>query len=129
MKIVRFECNGQTYSLCFNGAALFAMQEKFGDGFDIGFVLSGTGADGFAALCWMLSLLAEQGELARRYCGYDPQTIPTQDLFAVTLGPIDTLRGKKAVLDAFRLGFAREIKDSRGIDLYELEYQKKTGSG
>lgn len=128
MQTVKFEFNGRPYCLCFNGAALFAVQEKFGDGFNAGSILAGTGTEGFSSLCWLLAQLAEQGELVRRYMGYDPQDIPTPEYFEASLGPLDTLRAKKAVLDAFRLGFAREIKDKRGIDIYELEYQKKTGS-
>lgn len=128
MQTVKFEFNGRPYCLCFNGAALFAVQEKFGDGFNAGSILAGTGTEGFSSLCWLLAQLAEQGELVRRYMGYDPQDIPVPEYFEASLGPLDTLRAKKAVLDAFRLGFAREIKDKRGIDIYELEYQKKTGS-
>ena len=127
LKTVKFELNGPPFFLCFNGAAFFALQEKFGEGFNIGTLLAESNGK-YDTLCELLSLLSEQGELTRRYLGYAPADIPTPEFFAVTLSPLDALRAKKAVLDAFRLGFARDVKDAQGIDLYELEYQKKTGS-
>lgn len=124
MKTVKFELNGQPFFLCFNGAAFFALQEKFGEGFNIGTLLAETNGK-YDTLCELLSLLSEQGELTRRYLGYAPADIPAPEFFAVTLSPLDALRAKKEVLDALRLGFARDVKDTQGIDLYELEYQKK----
>ena len=121
MKTVKFELNGQPFFLCFNGAAFFALQEKFGEGFNIGTLLAETNGK--------YGTLSEQGELTRRYLGYAPADIPAPEFFAVTLSPLDALRAKKAVLDALRLGFARDVKDTQGIDLYELEYQKKNGLG
>ena len=109
MKTVKFELNGQPFFLCFNGAAFFALQEKFGEGFNIGTLLAETNGK-YDTLC------------------YAPADIPAPEFFAVTLSPLDALRAKKAVLDALRLGFAHDVKDTQGIDLYELEYQKKTGS-
>ena len=126
MKTVKFECGGQTFFLCFNGATFFALQNEFGSSVDTGKLLSDAGTD-YGVLCRLLAILAEQGELTRRYLGYAPADIPVPEFFSVSLSPLDALRAKKAVLDAFRLGFARDIKDTQGIDLYELEYQKKTG--
>ena len=123
MQTVKFEFNERPYCLCFNGAALFAVQEKYGDGFNAGAILAGTGTDGFSSLCWLLAELAEQGELVRRYLGYDPQDIPTPEYFEASLGPLDTLRAKKAVLDA--LALPARLKISAASTSTSLSIKKK----
>lgn len=127
MKTLEYQFNGQTYHLCLNGAALFDIYEKFGSK---GFVtdhIKGTGKKSFSATCWMLSKLAEQGELVRRYQGYPHGKFPTEQMFHTMLHPMQVAGAKDAIRDAVALGFAREEEEEDPeVDVGLVELQKKT---
>lgn len=126
---VIFSCGGVTYHLLLNGEALFDIYEKFGSK---GFVLDhikGNGKKSFGPTCWMLAKLAEQGELLRRYQGYDKGPIPTEDLFRLTLSPLEIPLAKDAIARAVQEGFRRnEGQDNKAVDKGLLELEKKTGT-
>ena len=92
MKTLEYQFNGQTYHLCLNGAALFDIYEKYGNKGFVTDPIRGTGKKSFSATCWMLSKLAEQGELVRRYQGYPHGKFPTEQMFAAMLRPADVRR-------------------------------------
>lgn len=127
MKTYEFKFNGQIYHLCMNGAALFDIYEKFGTK---GFVtdhIKGGGKKSFGATCWMLAKLAEQGELVRRYQGFDKGPFITEQQLRVLLSPLDVPEAKRAIEAAVRLGFRREEDAAKKeTDLGLIELQKKT---
>lgn len=130
MKTVEFELNGRTHHLILNGAALFDAYDKFGDKGDLLDHMTGTSRESFDNTVWMLVKLAQQGEAVRRWEGEEPQPMLTVEEAARTLRPVDTVRARTAIRQAYRLGFAREETDEeREIDLYLAEFQKKTGPG
>lgn len=125
MKTADFALNGQTYHLCLNGAALFDIYEKYGSK---GFVtdhIKGNGKKSFEATCWILAKLAEQGELVRRYLGYDRGPVPSEVMLRTMLSPRDVPAAKVAIKDAVRLGFARDEENHEPVDLGLLELEKK----
>ena len=130
MKTFPYTLNGNTWHLCLNGAALFDIYEKYGDK---GFVtdhIAGNDKNAFQATCWMLAKLAEQGELVRRYQGFDHGSFPTEQMFRATLAPLDVADAKFAIKEAVRLGFLREeAEEDQAVDLGLLELEKKTGPG
>ena len=129
MKTFPFEHNGQTWHLCLNGAALFDIYEKFGDKGFVTDPIKGTGKESFEATCWMLSKLAEQGEMVRRYQGCDHGKFPTAQMFRATLSPLDVMEARKAICEAVALGFRREVRDEdEEVDVGLLELQKKTAA-
>ena len=97
MKTLEYQFNGQTYHLCLNGAALFDIYEKYGNKGFVTDPIRGTGKKSFSATCWMLSKLAEQGELVRRYQGYPHGKFPTEQMFAAMLRPADVPAAKLAI--------------------------------
>lgn len=127
MRTVPFRQGGQTWYLLLNGAALFDIYDKFGPK---GFVLDhikGHGKKSFGPTCWLLAKLAEQGELLRRYQGYDKGPIPTEAQFQLSLSPLEVLRAKEAIALAVQEGFRREEGDSlKEVDKGLLELEKKT---
>lgn len=75
MKYIDFDFNGERYALSFTADALFAVYDKFGVRDDL---LAATGVlepteEGWTSCCWLLALLAMQGELQRRHRGEDPR--------------------------------------------------------
>lgn len=122
---IDIELGGQEYALLFNGYAMFAEKELFGD---VGMLeqIQANTADGFEALCKAVALLAEQGELARRYEGHEPEEILTLERIRVLATPLDVPALRMAVINAMVRGYGREIEpDEKDLGLTELE-QKKT---
>ena len=126
MRTVEFPFQGNVYYLCLNGAALFEIYEHFGTKGSVLDHIGGNGKKPFLAVCWMLSKLAEQGELVRRFQGYDHGTFPTEQMFRTMLAPLDVPRAKSAISEAYRLGFQQEeAPEKKRVDLGLLELQKK----
>ena len=114
-----------TYNLCLNGAALFAIYDKYGSDISVFDPIKTTDKAGFEAVCFYLHKLAEQGEIVRRWEGHKPRKIPSQGMFEALLSPNDVPEAKAAVQEALRLGFLREHDDREVIDLGLLELEKK----
>ncbi len=126
MKLIPFELDKQEYHLLFNGAALFDTYDQFGSEGSVLDHIQGNSRDAFDNICWYLTELATQGELYRRYAGYDKQPIPGVDLFAVFLSPLDVARARMAIQAAIAAGFGQEKEKPREIDKGLLELEKKT---
>lgn len=130
MKTTAFELNGQVFHLCLNGAALFDLYDKFGKEAGLMEPIAGNDREGYNATCFYLATLANQGEIVRRYQGYDAGKFTTENFFRANLAVWDVARAKEAVKAALFQGFYREEKDpEERIDLGLLELEKKTGPG
>ena len=133
MRTVPFELGGQTLHLCLNGAALYDIYDRYGTDEPVLSHIQGTGKEHFAAACWMLTKLAEQGELVHRYQGHDKGFLATEHWVRANLAPLDVIRAKRAIEETVRMGFRlEEPEEAKPIDkgLLELEKQeKKTASG
>lgn len=133
-KTIEFEWNGQTYNLLMNAAALFACYDKFGDQTCLLDHITGTSQKSLYATAWMMMTLSHQGELLRRYQGYEPSAMLDVNQIMREMGPKDLLRARRALRRAYNAGFDREIPsdedvDEDDIDLGLLELQKKTALG
>lgn len=127
MKTVEFELVGRTYHLLLNGAALFDAYDHFGDKGDLMDHIAGANRDSFENTVWMLVKLCQQGEAWRRYNGEDPQPMLSTEAALLFLGPMDVIRARAAIREAYALGFEREApSEEEEIDLGLLELQKKT---
>ena len=128
MKTLKYEVNGKTFPLCMNGTAVFDFYERFGTDGELLDPIEGSDKASFENLCWMLSKLAEQGELVRRYQGHDRAPMAGTDWFRTMLKPMEVPVAKLAVQQAVRLGFSREVDsgEEEEIDLGLMELEKKT---
>ena len=129
MKCLEYTAAGQTWHLCMNGAALIDAYEHFGEDKPILDHISGTGKRSFEATCWLLTKLAEQGELVRRYQGFESGKFPSEMRFKTLLEPREIPLAKMAIRRAVELGFrmSQEPEDGFDLGLQELEAaQKKT---
>lgn len=129
MKAVKFELAGRVRYLSFTVEAMFQIQEQFGGPTGLVEAVQNNGRDGFTAACKAAAILAEQGELARRSLGYDPEPTLGADSIAASLSPADITALKLAIPAAMSLGFGREVEpenDEIDLGLAELNAQKKT---
>ena len=115
MRTVPVTLGGVTYHLLLNGAALFELYDRFGDTGSLTDHLQGAGREAFENTCFFLAKLAEQGELWRRYLGYDHGPLPVADQLRITLSPLDAAAAKQAVIEAVLAGFRMEGRTSSKI--------------
>lgn len=123
MNDVSVKVCGKEYHLLFNGYAMFAAQEVFGDKNPSDVVYENT-ADGFVDLCRVFCILAEQGELSRRYEGHDKSEVPDEGMLRVKTAPYDVIAMRQGVISAITNGYKREIVEDE-TDLGLAELQKK----
>lgn len=129
MKHIDFEFNGTTYALSFTADALFTVYDKFGYTSDIlgATKIEEPSAEGWRNLCWLAALLASQGELQRRNWGHDPQPMVTMEQLRTGFMAADSLRLRKAVIDALNQGFQRDVPSSeegQEVNLVLLEREE-----
>lgn len=126
MKTVEVNIYGRTCHLRLTSAALYDIYEHFGKENGAFENIEGANKASFDAICWYFAKLSEQGELTRRFQGYEPREIITEAEVKLLLTPGDLPKAKLAVLQAMQKGFGREVEDDEPIDIGLLELQKKT---
>lgn len=130
MKAVKIRLAGRECHLAFTVEAMFQIEEQFGGASELLETMEKGGREGVSAACRAAAILAEQGELARRSLGYDPQPMTDTGAIASTLAPSGASELTMAVVAAVSLGFGREVEEENGevdLGLAELNAQKKTG--
>lgn len=123
--MIDFTFRGEEYHLYFNGSALFNAYAKFGADKNILDMIEPMNKAGFEATVWLLSELATQGELYRRFLGYTPRPRLDYAKTLVQIQPKELPEIKAAVIAALNEGFAREADEGYDPWLAELESQKK----
>jgi len=129
MKAVKLALAGRERHLCFTVEAMFQVQEQFGGSGELLDALKSGGRDGFSVACRAAAILAEQGELARRALGYDPEPIVDAGTIASVMSPSEVTALMLAIPAAISLGYGREVEaenDEVDLGLAELNAQKKT---
>lgn len=129
MKAVLHELGNKKLYLAYNGEAMFKISETFGSINELADKTRGEGRESLQALCEVAVILAEQGELTRRYYGYEPQEIIDTSTIMQLIQPLLISDLDNAVFKAIALGYGTEIEtgedDVIDIGLAELN-QKKT---
>lgn len=121
MKPITITFAGREYHLLYNGAAMFKLQ-------DIDSPFTAITKD-FDAFCRIISVLSEQGELFRRYEGYDPGSFIDPEEFAVKVSPVDVTEYRIAAMDAVLAGMSREVEaESKERDISLEKFKKKPDS-
>jgi len=128
MKVSKLEFMGETYHLFYNSEAMLTLDEKFGKGAKIALAINPSTKEGKQALCDAVSIMAEQGELARRFLGYDKGNLPDAEKLNLFLTPKSAIALFDASVRAIQLGFGQEIKEdeNKEVDLVLQELEKKT---
>lgn len=127
MRLTEWKFKGHTFHLCLNAAALTEVYDRYGMDKEFPELYRGTDKKAFGVTCELLGLLTAQGELVRRYEGYDRGPILGADYFRVNLAPRDLAGAKRALGMAYDTAFRRETEDEdEEVDLVLLELQKKT---
>ena len=109
MKAAKITVAGTTYFLVMDGEAMFTIRDIYGGTRLMLEKLEQDTREGFLETCNAAAILAERGELARRRLGYEPGRIPERDDFALLTQPYEIVPLKRAIANAIKLGYGREI--------------------
>ena len=127
-KCVKYQFCSREPWLMYNGAAMFDIYDKYPtleELFKAVFVNTREATD---RLLDVFLILAENGETARKYIGYDTDKLPEKgELYALSAAD-DLARMREAVVNAINAGLGREVThEDEEIDLVleELEAKKK----
>ena len=131
MKTVEYKLGAKTLHLFFNGEAMFRCndldKDREPDSPDYIARMLQNDLEGKRTLCKVAGILAEQGELCRRYLQYSPERIPTEEEINILLTPMACIGLRTAVMKAIDDGFGAPGQDEDGdIDLGLAELEKKT---
>ena len=130
MKTFEFDYGGKVLHLYMNGTAMFAIEaldagrEDYTDAIDR---MKADIPEGVADLLRVALILAEQGELCRRYLGYSPERIPTEKELLLLLSPAQLMLLRVSALTAINAGYEqKESGQNDDIDTGLAELEKKT---
>ena len=116
MKEITINIAGTDFYLLYNGAAMYELRDKFGTE-NVFEVIKHNNYESFSALCDVLAVMIEQGELFRRWHGYDKGRIVTSATLRVLLRPVDIPEVHQAVMAAIMEGMRNETPEDEDIDL------------
>ncbi len=132
MKTIEFALGSKTMHLFYNGEAMFRCNELDKDMSQdapdwISRMLDNT-LDGKRLLCRVAHILAEQGELCRRYLQYDKERILSEDEIQALMTPMLLVQLRGAVMNAINEGYSsNSAEDDGDIDVGLASLEKKTG--
>ena len=115
--------------MVFTAAAMFEAEEAFGGSNEMLSAISAGGKAGFDAHCKAVALLAEQGELVRRYMGYEPRLIIEERDIRAIMTPADVGDLTQRVISAVTLGYRRDVESHEDVDLGLIELEQKKTKG
>lgn len=126
MKFTKWTFDGKDYYLSYNVMAVHQIYDLGIE--DLSAAISDRGAKSFEQVCRAAEIMIQQGELIRRYLGYDPGNVVAAEnlMLMLTTGEDLSLRG--AMMGAVLDGLKSETDERHEVDLGLLELQKKTGN-
>ena len=118
---------GREYWLVCTADAYFEIIETYGEAFATR--ICAGGRDGLRDALGCLLILAREGELCRRYMGYDPCEMMKEEAVRQFLLPGDIEKIISAVLDTISAGLripGKEDEETGPVDVGLAEFEKKT---
>lgn len=124
-----YKHGGKEYWLVYTADAYFEIKEQYGtEPFDR---LRADDRSGWDCAVGCLLILAREGELCRRYMGYEPLPMLDEETIRRTVLSDGIVNVKNAVAEAILAGMriANAKKDNKPVDIGLLEFEKKTIPG
>lgn len=127
-RCVEYNFLSRSYRLMYNGAAMFALNEKFPGLEGVFETIMESTPSGTDALYDVWLILASNGEAVKKWLGYEAVPLPEKDELAAMSAVDDLARMRDAVAAAIMAGLGREYESkAKVIDLglEELEKERK----
>lgn len=128
-RCVKYKFCSRELWLMYNGAAMFDIYDKYPTLEELFEAVLKNTRESTEKLLDVFLILAENGEAARKYIGYDTDKLPEKAELAALSAADDLGRMRDAVVNAISAGLGREVThEDEEIDLglEELEAKKKT---
>lgn len=126
MKFTKWTFDGKDYYLSYNVMAVHQIYDLGIE--DLSAAISDRGAKSFEQVCRAAEIMIQQGELVRRYLGYDPGNVISAETLMLTLGLNHDFALRRTMMEAVLDGLRSETDERQEVDLGLLELQKKTGN-
>lgn len=127
--MVKFVFHGRTLHLLFNGNLLYELQDLYGAEETVFSICAPNTQESHRQACEIVALMAEQGELLRRYMGHEAEETPDAEWFLRVSSYADTVIIKDAVCSTAAHDIAsNEIEEEVDLGLLELEAGAKKKS-
>ena len=126
MKFKKWTFDGKDYYLSYNVMAVHQIYDLGIE--DLSAAISDRGAKAFEQVCRAAEIMIQQGELVRRYLGYDPGNVISAETLMLTLGLNHDFALRRTMMEAVLDGLRSETDERQEVDLGLLELQKKTGN-
>lgn len=126
MKFTKWTFDGKDYYLSYNVMAVHQIYDLGIE--DLSAAISNRGAKSFEQVCRAAEIMIQQGELVRRYLGYDPGNVISAETLMLTLGLNHDFALRSAMMEAVLDGLRSDTDERQEVDLGLLELQKKTGN-
>lgn len=127
-RCVKYKFCSRELWLMYNGAAMFDIYDKYPTLEELFEAVLKNTRESTDKLLDVFMILAENGEAARKYIGYDTDKLPEKAELAALSAADDLGRMRDAVVNAISAGLGREVThEDEEIDLglEELEAKKK----
>lgn len=125
---------GKEYWLVYTADAYFELNERYGT--DFFGKIRPVGREAYDIAVGCLCVLAREGELCRRYMGYDPLPMLDEETIRRTVLADGVVQLKNTVMDAILAGLHIEVEEKQEnggkkepVDIGLLEFEKKTKLG
>lgn len=126
MKFTKWTFDGKDYYLSYNVMAVHQIYDLGIE--DLSAAISDRGAKSFEQVCRAAEIMIQQGELVRRYLGYDPGNVISAETLMLTLGLNHDFSLRRTMMESVLDGLRSETDERQEVDLGLLELQKKTGN-
>lgn len=126
MKFTKWTFDRKDYYLSYNVMAVHQIYDLGIE--DLSAAISDQGAKAFEQVCRAAEIMIQQGELVRRYLGYDPGNVIAAETLMLSLSLNHDFSLRRAMMDAVLDGLRSETDERQEVDLGLLELQKKTGN-
>lgn len=127
-KCVKYRFCSRELWLMYNGAAMFDLYDLYPNLKELFDAIMVNTRESIDKLLDVFLILAENGEVARKYIGYNTDELPDKaELYALSAAD-DLVRMRNAVTSAISVGLGQELKDEAeevDLGLEELEAKKK----
>lgn len=123
---ISIKLGGVEHWMVYNAEAHYRINEQYGDDFIKAF--AGNGREGWEITLGVAAIMLEQGELCRRFLGYDAAILISAEELRAVISLSDIPTFKERVYRAIMAGLRREVKDpaDKSVDEGLAELEKKT---
>lgn len=123
--MITAEINGEERLLNYSIEVMFKVNDKFGGVNNALDAIEKDTRECVENVLWLLTELANDGELCRRSAGYDHKQMLSPEDISMRMSPLEYLLLKEKVIQAIFAGYGKETENEEEVDLGLAELNEK----